>query len=137
MKLPFSIKYVYDPMWKTKSRWSFDSVAEAVAKLLELLQTPTVFFFGCFLSVFSFSQRTKKQNCRKKFCNLAVNNNDVFFYFRRDSCYVYSSGPCSPMEAPRTRGGTCGIQAAENIGNTSFTLNVPTTTARDTRSVLR
>lgn len=73
-------------------------------------------FFGglfCVCVGLQFFTENKKQNCRKKFCNLAVNNNDVIFYFRRDSCYVYSSGPCSPMEAPRTRGGgTCGIQGA-------------------------
>lgn len=99
--------------------------------------TPTFLFFVGF-SVFPLrTQKHEKQSQKVLQLGRELQRRGLLLS-QGDSWYVYSSGPCSPMEAFRTRkggGGLCCIHAAQNIGNTSFMLNVPNKEAvvRDTQ----
>lgn len=99
--------------------------------------TPTFLFFVGF-SVFPLrTQKHEKQSQKVLQLGRELQRRGLLLS-QGDSWYVYSSGPCSPMEAFRTRkggGGLCCIHAAQNIGNTRFMLNVPNKEAvvRDTQ----
>lgn len=106
-------------MWKNKTLSHMSATLRTKKSQTESCSCSNsqVFLCVCLFSEF-FTERKKRQKKQpEKFPNLAVNNNDVVFSSRRDSWYVYSSGPSSPMEAFRTGGerSTCCIQRLQKI----------------------
>lgn len=79
------------------------------------------------------------KNSHKKFSNLAVNYSDVVFFSRRETLgmFIVVVPVVQWRRSGRGKegGGLCCIHAAQNIGNTSFMLNVPNKEAvvRDTQ----
>lgn len=94
-----SVKQLWIPMWKSKI--SSESVAKTPVRQLRWLSLS----LSCGYSGLH-AEQINSQKRSENLHNLAVSNSPLTFFSRRDSWYVYSSGPWSQMEVFTTRGQT-------------------------------